>query len=105
MAYLPSAVQQTPQINAAIEQIRQEMGTAVQYIRFEIGQDWIGAWAIFFRVVLSDEASKTENLREVTNRVRTRMLEQVDFDAIGVIPYFNFRSQSEQAMLREPAWA
>jgi hypothetical protein len=105
MPYLPSAVQKTPQINAILEQVRQELAPGVVYIRFEIGQDWSGDWAIFFRVVLSDEASRRGNLRTITNEVVQRVSERVDFAAIGVIPYFNFRSQSEQAVLREPAWA
>jgi hypothetical protein len=105
MAYLASAGQKVPQINAAIAQVVSELSPAVQYIRFEIGQDWSGDWAIFFRVVLSDDASNPPSLRVVAENVRRRMSEQVDFDSIGVIPYFNFRSQSEQAMLREPAWA
>lgn len=105
MPYLPAAVQKAPQINAAIEGVRRELAPAVQYIRYEVGQDWSGDWAIFFRVVLSDDASRRQNLRAVTADVERRMFEQVDFAAIGVIPYFNFRSQSEQAMLREPVWA
>jgi hypothetical protein len=29
----------------------------------------------------------------------------MDFQALGVFPYHNFRSESEQAALREVAWA
>jgi hypothetical protein len=105
MAYLPAAEQKAPEINAAIESIRREMAPAVQYIRYEVGQDWSGDWAIFFRVVLSDDASKRQNLRAVAEDVERKISEQVDFPAIGVRPYFNYRSQSEQATLREPAWA
>jgi len=105
MAYLPSAVQKEPQIKAAIAQVIRELSPAVQYIRYEIGQDWSGDWAIFFRVVLSDDASMRQNLGSVAENVVRRVSEQVDFSSIGVIPYFNFRSQSEQATLREPAWS
>jgi hypothetical protein len=34
-----------------------------------------------------------------------RIRREVDFPGLGVFPYHNFRSESEQAMLQEPAWA
>jgi hypothetical protein len=33
------------------------------------------------------------------------MSEKLDLPDLGVFPYFDFRSQSEQAKLHEPAWA
>ena len=76
----------------------------VVHIRYEIGEDWSGQWAIFFRAVLSDEAAK-QRLREVATNVVWRLGERLDFAALGVFPYHNFRSESEQAALREEAWA
>jgi hypothetical protein len=74
------------------------------YIRYDIGRDWSGDWAIFFRVLLADEASRGNNLRTVTKQIVRMMSERLDFEGMGVIPYFNFRSQSEQAEMRDPAW-
>ena len=101
---MPPVIRMNPQINAAIRQVIDLLAPDVVYIRYEIGKDWSDDWAIFFRVLLSDDASKNR-LREVTTQVEWRLAERLDFPAMGVFPYYNFRSQSEQATMREPAWA
>jgi hypothetical protein len=67
-------------------------------------QDWSGDEAIFFRILLSDEASQMR-LHEVTRQVSGRLDELVDFRSMGLFSYYNFRSVSEQDALREEAWA
>ena len=101
--YLPSAVTKQAEIEAAIERVHQNAGPDVVRIRYEIGEDWSGQWAIFFRIVLTDDAAR-KRLREVATKV-VWGLQQLDFPSMGVFPYHNFRSVSEQAMLQEPAWA
>jgi hypothetical protein len=102
--YLPIAVQKQPQINVAVASLQRELWPEVQRIRYDIGQDWSGQWAIFFRVLLSDEAS-ARHLREVTTQVVWRMSERLNLPELGLFPYFDFRSVSEQAKLNEPEWA
>jgi len=103
---LPSSVTFAKQqeINAAVSEVVKLLAPDVVHIRYHIGQDWSGDWAIFFRVLLSDEASKTR-LREVTTQVVWRLAERLDFPSMGLFPYHNFRSESEQAVLREETWA
>jgi len=102
--YPPSAVTKQAEIDAAVDRVRQIVGPDVVRIRYEIGEDWSGQWAIFFRVVLTDDAAK-RRLRDVAAKVIWELSRQLDFPAMGVFPYHNFRSESEQATLREPAWA
>jgi len=102
--YVPSAVTKQAEINAAIDHVRQILGSDVVRIRYEIGEDWSGQWAIFFRVVLTDEAVR-HRLRDLATKVVWELSRQLDFPAMGVFPYHNFRSESEQETLREPAWA
>lgn len=103
---LPSTVAlQHQQIYRAVAEVERLLHPSVQRIRFEIGQDWSGDWSIFFRILLSDEASREHNLRGIAAQVEQRLSEKIDFPALGIFAYFNFRSQSEQAELREPAWA
>ena len=102
--YLPSAVAKQPEINAAISEVVGLLQPDVVYIRYEIGWDWSGDGAVFFRVLLSDEASKTR-LREVATKVVRCLAERLDFPSMGLLPYHNFRSASDQAVLREEAWA
>lgn len=102
--YLPSAVTKQAEIEAAIARVQQSVGPDVVRIRYEIGEDWSGQWAIFFRIVLTDDAAR-QRLRDVATRVVWGLAQQLDFPSMGVFPYHNFRSVSEQSMLQEPAWA
>jgi hypothetical protein len=102
--YLSSAVTKQPEINAAVSEVVRLLAPDVVHIRYDIGRDWSGDWAIFFRVLLSDEASRAR-LREVATQVVWRLAERLDFPAMGLFPYHNFRSVSEQDVLREEAWA
>jgi hypothetical protein len=102
--YVPSAVTKQAEIEAAIWRVQQAIGSDVVRIRYEIGEDWSGQWAIFFRIVLTDDAAR-RRLREVATKVVWGLSRELDFLGMGVFPYHNFRSLTEQAMLQEPAWA
>ena len=102
--YSPSAVTKQSEIRAAIDEVERNLAPDVVRIRYDIGEDWSGQWAIFFRIVLTDEAAR-RRLREVATNVVWGLARQLDFPAMGVFPYHNFRSVSEQSMLQEPAWA
>jgi hypothetical protein len=84
--------------------VRQILWPDVVRIRYEIGEDWSGQWSIFFRVVLTDDAAK-RRLRDIATKVVGELSRKLDFPGMGVFPYHNFRSESEQATLQEPAWA
>jgi len=101
---MPPAITKQPQINAAVADVVRELAPAVERIRYEITPDWSGQWAIFFRVLLSDDASNETNLREIAPRVVWRMSEKLDLPGLGLFPYFDFRSQAEQVQFNEPAW-
>jgi hypothetical protein len=102
--YLPPAVTKQAEIDEAIQHVEKALGPDVVRIRYEIGEDWSGQWAIFFRVVLADDAAR-HRLRDVGSNVRWGLANQLDFPGMGVFAYHNFRSVSEQAALQEPAWA
>lgn len=102
--YLPSVVTKQVEIDAAIDRVQQSIGPDVVRIRREFGEDWSGQRAIFFRVVLTDDAAH-HRLRDVAAKVVWGLARELDFSGMGVSPYHNFRSESEQATLREPAWA
>ena len=75
-------------------------------IRHTVGEDWSGEPAVYFRVLLSDAASDPARLRDVTRNIEAVIDREVDpLNAWGLFAYFNFRSQSEQAVIQEPAWA
>lgn len=100
----PLALTEQAQIETAVEQVKAQLQPDVQQIRWEIDKDWTGQWAIYFRVVLSDEAGN-RRLRQVVSNVVRRLADRLNFPALGVFPYHNFRTISEQAALQEEAWA
>jgi hypothetical protein len=100
---MPAATAKQREIEKKVHALAERLRPDVVNIKYDIAQDWSGDWAIFFRILLSDEASTTR-LRDVTNNVVSRMSETLDFPALGVFPYFDFRSAAEQAVLQEEIW-
>jgi hypothetical protein len=88
-----------------VDQIARDLAPEVVRIRWQAGQDWSEHPAIYFRIVLSDEASRPERLADVTGTVSTRLFDSLGLSESDRIPYFRFRSQGEQAKIGEAAWA
>jgi hypothetical protein len=76
----------------------------VVWIGYSIGHDWNGDPAIFFRVVLSDDASRPEVLADVTARVGGKLFDDLRLSDSDYTPYFYFRSKSEQDHQKDPEW-
>src|SRR2546429_5097135 len=71
-------------------------------LRYTVDDDWSGEPAIFFWITLSDEAARQAVLSQNSRRVMEFITQRLDpMGQWGLIPYFNFRSQSEQANLKE----
>src|ERR1700743_661685 len=71
-------------------------------LRYTVEDDWSGDPAMFFWITLSDEAARRGGLFPSSPRIIDFITEQVaPAGQGGLIPYFNFRSQSEQARLKE----
>ena len=105
MLMVPVEFRKDAQINAAVRTVLQELSPMVKHIRFSIDQDWTSDWAIFFRVVLSDESTDLPRWLQITSRLMDRMMEELDLPNLGMMPHFNFRTESEQAELNDPDWA
>lgn len=91
-------------LRATVEAAAHSLSPDVVRIRYTVGEDWRGDPAIHFHVVLSDAASRRCALPAVTNRVEAALHAKLDFDAMGLYPYHNYRSVSEQAQVRDPDW-
>jgi hypothetical protein len=70
---------------------------------YSIVLDWKDEYSVFFRIVIPDQASP-DRLRETTQRMIDKVMHEIKAHEFGIQTYFNFRSESEQAMLREPSW-
>jgi hypothetical protein len=91
-------------IAAGVEKARKALARDVVRIRFNVGEDWTGDPALFFRVVFTDKASKPGQLGELAIRVSEKITSETKVDQTGLFPYFSFRSQSETLQLREAEW-
>lgn len=99
------AVLQRPQLDQVIDGIRESLGPDVVRLRYDLGEDWTGESAIFFHIVISDEASRRERLLTSTRQIESVIVQQLEpLQQWDVLPYFSYRSQSEFAARREKAW-
>ncbi len=101
---VPMAVLKQREIEKGVATVEREFRRDIVRIRYDLGTDWSGDRAIYFRILLSDEASRESRLHDAAERVRRRLREKIKPDEHGVLPYFNFRSESEQAELQEEVW-
>jgi hypothetical protein len=103
---IPRASTQQGQFDSAVAEVERTLAPQVVRIRYTLGDDWSGEPAVFSRILPSDAASRHDRLWDVTDQVSTVIDQRIEpLEQWGVLPYFNFRSQSEQAQLNEPAWA
>ena len=102
---VPAIFVNARQLQADVGRAAQSLGADVVRINFEIGSDVMGFDSIFFNIVLTDEASRPARLRFVAQYVALTLMNQLKTDENGVHAYFNFRSQSEVASIKDPAWA
>jgi len=83
-----------------------KLGREAVRINYSLGTDSTGEPAIFFRVVLTDAASRESRLAEVTGRIATILSDEIrPHENWGLLPYFTFRSKSEQDKRNDPEWA
>ena len=76
--------------------------SGVVNLRYTFDDDWSGDPAIFFWITLSDEAARQTVLSKNSRRIMDFITQRLDaIGQWGLIPHFNFRSQSEQANLKE----
>jgi hypothetical protein len=105
MRIMRPAVVSEAEIARRVKAVERKLKPDVVRIRYEIMLNSTDQESIFFRVVLSDDASRDNRLREVTERVTARLEKAIPFDEFGLYLYPRYRSRSEQAELKEPSWA
>jgi hypothetical protein len=101
---MPPVVHEDTQVEEAVRKVEAEMKPDVVRIRHSIRQDWADDWAIYFRVLLSDDAAE-HRLGPITREVERRLDQLLDFAKLGVFAYHRYRSESEQAKYKDKEWA
>lgn len=93
------------QIDREVERAKQKLGPEVVRVKHSFGEDTGGDPAIYFRVVITDEASRRGSLGPVIQRVADTFINELHpYADWGLLPYFRFRNESEYAALKDPAW-
>ena len=98
---LPRGVAQSTELIKRLNAL-QPFPSGVVNLRYTVDNDWSGDPALFFWITLSDEAARQAVLSQNSRRIMEFITQRLDpIGQWGLIPYFNFRSQSEQANLKE----
>jgi hypothetical protein len=103
---LPRAFVEQEKFASAVTEVERALQPQVLRVRYDFGDDWSGEPAVFFRIVLADAATTRDQLLKVTTHVSSTLEQRIEpLEQWGVLPYFNFRGQSEQALMQDEAWA
>jgi len=92
-------------LDRRVKAVARKLAPDVVRIRYDIALDSTDKEAIYFRILLSDDASREKRLREVAERVEAELSKKLKLDQLGLMWYPSFRSESEQAMMKDPDWA
>ena len=103
---VPTGFISRTEVEKAIDQVIAKLGPEVVRVRYNIGEDWTGDPALYFRVVLSDSVSgDVKTFVDTAARVRETFFEQLQpLENWGLFPHVNFRSNAEEGELKDPKW-
>jgi hypothetical protein len=103
--YVAKAFAQQAQFFAAVAKAASTLPQAVVDVTPTLGTDWNGESAVFFQIVLRDGTPRSQ-LLSLTREISLAIVQQVQpLEEWGVLPYFDFRTQSEHARIKEPSLA
>ena len=83
---------QQAQLDQAIADMKPALGPDVVCLTYTLGQDWTGDNAIFFRIVLSDRASRRDELHKATEQMEEASPRT--FGTMGRSPLFQLSQPS-----------
>jgi hypothetical protein len=96
---------QQAQFFAAVAQAASALPAPIVSVTPSLGTDWNGESAVFFQIVLADGTPRGQ-LLILTKQISQAIVQQVQpLELWDVLPYFDFRTQSEQARINELARA
>jgi hypothetical protein len=104
MPMVPTGLVHQTQLAHEIAKAVRKLGKEAVRVNYSLGTDSTGEPSIFFRIVLTDVASREDKLPAVTGRIATVLEEIRPYENWGLVPYFSFRSKSEQEKRNDPEW-
>ncbi len=105
--YVPTGFINQTEVEKAVDEFIRTLGPEVVRVRWNIGDDWSGDPALYFRVVLADSVSgDVKTFVDTAERVRETFFDQLQpLENWGLFPHVNFRSNAENAQVSDPKWA
>ena len=91
-------------IDLAVRRVEREFSPDVVRIGYSFEDDSTGAPAIFFRILVRDDAAPINHLKDLARRLSIALMNEVRTDENGLRSVFNYRTVSEQQELQDPAW-
>jgi len=106
---VPSGFVHQKRIETAVARASRALAPDVIRIRYNFGEDWSGSAAVFFRVVLSDDASRRKQLRVAAQRVASTILNEVsrtswDSRHTSISAAFQSRQNSRKKLGLDREW-
>jgi hypothetical protein len=106
VVYIAKAFAHQEEFFAAIAKVASAFPPQVTAVTPTLGADWNGESAVFLQIILADNAIPRHELLAFTKELSQAIVRRVrPLEEWGVLPYFNFLTQSEQAKIGEPTWA
>jgi hypothetical protein len=99
--------QQLKDFAQKVEDVAKKFPGEVVRIRHSFSSDWDGDPAIYFRIIFTDDAVKRYPLLELTHRIEDALIKDLALftsEYSVYIPYFNFRTKTEQDEVKSPEW-
>ena len=104
--YIAKAFAQQQPFLAAIARVANGLPQPVLSVTPTLGTDWNGEPAVYFQIIIADNAVPRPELLEFTKKISQAIVQHVrPVEEWGVLPYFNFLTQSDAARMPQPTWA
>lgn len=106
MATTYPTAQQEEDFKLSVENVARKFPEDVVRIRHSFSRDWDGDPAIYFRIVLTDKTRRDELLSDLSGRIGKALIDDLALreQYSDYIPYFSYRSKSEEDRLQDPEW-
>jgi hypothetical protein len=99
--------QQLKDFAQRVDEVARKFPGEVVRIRHSFSRDWDGDPAIYFRIVVTDEARRNIPLGELTRKIENGLIQDLALytsEYSVYIPYFEFRTKAEQDRSKDPQW-
>jgi hypothetical protein len=89
-----------------VDEVAKKFPAEVVRIRHSFSHDWDGDPAIYFRIVVTDAARREYRLSELTERIGNVLVKDLALyqEYSEYIPYFSYRTKTEQDQSKDLEW-